>query len=212
MQSSGASAGFDRDAGTGGTTNGGYANAAGGIAVGGGGARAGAGNAGAPNGGSANAGATSVAGSAGAAALCAPGAVRCDTVRERCDQNGAWVKESFVCATDITGATEQAIVCAVKSDGRMTCFGRSFDPFVAPLVANAQDSRWAKLVLSDDPSDKTDHDLCGIDHAGSGVCWGVNSGPHGVGGLLTQIAPGSQGLCVVGAEGALSCPENDGDP
>jgi len=210
VHSSGASAGFDHVAGPGGTTDGGNANAAGGIEVGGGGARAGAGNAGALSGGSANAGAPSVAGSGGAAALCTSGALRCDTVREHCDQNGAWVKESFVCATDITGATEQAIVCAVKSDGRMTCFGRSFDPLIAPLVAHAPDRKWAKLVLSDDPSDKTDHDLCGIDLSGSGVCWGIDQVAHGVGASLTQVAPGSQGLCVVGAEGTLSCPENDG--
>jgi len=81
-------------------------------------------------GGSAN-GETTSAGAAGEAGAnagepCTPGTVRCNTVREHCDDSGVWVEESFVCATDITGSVEQALVCAVKSDGRMTVNSRNW--------------------------------------------------------------------------------------
>src|SRR6478736_3412299 len=151
------------------------------------------------HGGSADGGTTS----AGAAGEAGAGA------REHCDDSGVWVEESFVCATDITGSVEQGLVCAVKSDGRMTCFGSSFDLYSAPLLAAAPARKWSKLILTDDVGDKTDHDLCGIDKNGGGVCWGQTSN-RSVGGPLTQIAPGSQGLCVVSADGALKCLVDDG--
>ncbi len=106
------------------------------------------------------------------------------------------MKESFVCATEITGSIEQNVVCAVKSDGRMTCFGSTWDMNAPALVAHAPSRKWSKLTLSDDVTDMTDHDLCGIDDGGSGFCWGIQAHDRGVKGPLVQIAPGSQGLCV----------------
>jgi hypothetical protein len=178
----------------------------------GGGGRAGLGGSAAVAGagGSEHAGAANAAGSAGAAAPCTPGSVRCETVRERCDGSGAWVKESFVCATDITGSIEQGVVCAVKSDGRMTCFGQSWDMNPVALVSHAPPNKWSKLILSDDIGVTTDHDLCGIDVTGRGECWGLQKSRGGVGkGPLVQIAPGSNGLCVIGTDGALDCPDKD---
>ena len=42
-------------------------------------------------------------------------------------------QSSFVCATEITGASEQSLACAVKPDGRMTCFDSGTNYFSAPL-------------------------------------------------------------------------------
>jgi len=208
-QPSAGSGGFDgAAAGALGALGGGPTNGANGgaLAVGGNGAH----DAGATSGGNANAGATSGGTGGAAAEPCEPGAVRCETVREHCDANGVWLKESFVCATDLTGSIEQKIVCAVKSDGRMTCFGPSFDPFSAPLIAHAPERKWAKLILTDDVADASDHELCGIDVAGSGACWSASLSARRMDGLVTQFAPGSQGLCLVNAEGALICPVDQG--
>ena len=198
--------GLDGDpAGSGGTARGDSSNGVGGsVGVGGMAAIAGSGGraiGGAPN-------AAGAGGTGGAATPCSPGTVRCETVREHCDDSGAWVKESFVCATEITGSIEQATVCAVKSDGRMTCFGQTWDMNAPALVAHAPQRKWSKVTLSDDFL--TDHDLCGIDDHGNGVCWGIAPSERSVGGPLVQIAPGSQGLCVISLDGALNCPSDDG--
>lgn len=200
---SGAGAGESDPTSTSKAGRGGSASGSGGRGFGGASAHGGS-----ADGGTTSAGAAGEAG-AGASELCTPGTMRCNTVREHCDDSGVWVEESFVCATDITGSVEQGLVCAVKSDGRMTCFGPSFDLYSAPLLAAAPARKWSKLILTDDVGDKTDHDLCGIDKNGGGVCWGQTSN-RSVGGPLTQIAPGSQGLCVVSADGALKCLVDDG--
>lgn len=203
-------------AGAPGAANGGAANAG---APNGGTAHAGATAGGGANGGTANAGATAggaanggtVDGGAAGMTGCAPGAVRCNTVREHCDGSGTWVAESFVCAVDITGAEEEQMACAVKSDGRMACFGNNIDFYLAPLLAGAPTAIWRKLFLSDDPIDMNDHALCGIDDSGEGHCWtSSTSQARPFASSVRQIGNGSYGLCVVNEDGSGGCPEDLG--
>jgi len=127
-------------------------------------------------------------------------------VRERCSDAGTWQKETFVCAVDITGSQESALACAVKSDGRITCFGSSsFDDYFAPLIAIAPAAKWSKLFLADDLSTNTDHQLCGIDQSGGGWCWGISYDARSIG-RSKLVANGSEGFCVVGDSGNWSCP------
>ena len=121
-----------------------------------------------------------------------------------------WVKESFVCATDITGASEQSLACAVKSDGRMTCFDTGSNYLPALLNAAAPDRQWARLILADDPADATDHELCGIDVSGAGVCWNRAGVTQNFPGKTKQIASGTYGLCVIAEGGAAQCSQNWG--
>ena len=166
-----------------------------------GGSASGSAGSNAARGGAANAGAAN----AGGAALeaCTPGAVRCKAVRERCDESGSWVRESFVCAVDITAAQEEQAACAVKSDGKMACFG-DFVNLMPALVGNAPPRSWVKLILADDPIDPLDHQLCGIDQAGESACWGSKP-PLRTFGPTRYIAHGSGGLCVVMPGGEPFC-------
>jgi hypothetical protein len=127
-------------------------------------------------------------------------------VRERCAADGTWAREDFVCAVDISGSTEENMVCAVKSDGRLSCFGDSFNPVLAPLAAGVPDRPWAKVFLADDPNDVTPYQVCAIDRTGEGSCWGSQHAAADVGGALLWIANGTYGLCTIGAGGASYCP------
>ena len=139
--------------------------------------------------------------------MCTPGEARCETVRERCDEGGSWQPTSFVCAVDISGAQEQSEICAVKSDGRMTCFGASdYDPYSTAFIAHAPDHQWKRLFVSDDPVTESDDQLCGIDQLGNGTCWGTGTAGRQLG-PVSVIANGSNGLCLVGPAGDWSCPE-----
>jgi len=58
--------------------------------------------------------------------------MRCISRRERCSADGSWIEEDFVCTTEVSGSTEFPMACAVKADGRLTCFGLATNDFFAP--------------------------------------------------------------------------------
>jgi len=131
--------------------------------------------------------------------------VQCLSFRERCDEHGEWLKEDFACAIDITGAEEQAIACAVNSQGRIVCFGPTVDHFSDELIAQAPKRTWAKLVLADDPLDVRHHQLCGIDIHGQGMCWNRAGESTSISGPVKQIALGTAGMCAVLDNGTGYC-------
>jgi hypothetical protein len=129
--------------------------------------------------------------------------VRCRIHRERCSVEREWVAEDYACTVDVSGSTEFSVACAVKADGRFTCFGRPNDDYYASrLRLNAPPVRFVDVDVADEVT--TDFSVCGIAEGGVLYCWGENGGFGG--GMFVRVAASLYGTCGITATLGVTCP------
>jgi hypothetical protein len=124
--------------------------------------------------------------------------------RERCSEDGRWVEEDFSCAVHLGPSAEHSVICAVKADGRVHCWGQEY--FATQVLALIAGAPWVEIHLADELS--ANPSVCAVDAQRSASCWTTPSGglPRRFAGPLRSLALGAYGYCTLSAEGSLFCP------
>src|SRR5205085_5552763 len=102
---------------------------------------------------------------------CAYNDVQCGPTgrRQRCGPAGTWVDDSFVCTVQISGSTDYRNVCALKSDGTLSCWGigTDFEQKQAAAWTNAAPQKsWVEVAVGDGQWQS-----CAIDSDKTVSCW-----------------------------------------
>jgi len=86
-------------------------------------------------------------------AACEPGATRCLSQREICSSEGQWVQGDESCTIALAGSSEGGLMCALRADGRVTCFGGSGERLLDSIGPLPSLAGAVALSVADEPDE-----------------------------------------------------------